>query len=437
MEKVLVLMKKFLFSLCFVVSLVGSVAIAGTPKVHQGHISAIVNDRAISGADLRHRVYMALLSSGMPRNPETIAQLSPQILQMMIDEVLQRELGDRYKITVSDLEIDTMIQGIEEQNQFGKGGLKRLLESNGVPMGVMRDHLKARHIWQEYIKAKYQGNIVVTDGQVANHMAALKRIKNKPHYHLAEIYLPILSNADGEKVAKDARVLHQKIQAGARFSAIAQGFSRVESMAQGGDMGWVTLDSLDPQVASAVAALTPGKVSAPIRVKGGYYIVKLLDTAPDASKVGKETYLSFQQALFQVNPNGGQEALESVYHQAERYRQKAKSCKAVGSLLSGIKGVKLQTVNRAPMSRMPAELQKLLLSLKEGGSSRPVLTPEGFMVFWLCSKEDYTPHDPKPEEVKAMLMDQKLSVLAKREAKNLRRGAVITIKDATLARDAR
>lgn len=391
-------------------------------------IVAVVNDHPIAQADLKYRIDMALLSSGMEKTPETVKQLSPEILKMMIDEILQQQLGDKFKIEVSEAEIDHLVQSIEVQNNMEPGGMKKLFESRGIPFDVMRTHLKARQVWHEYIKAKYIDSIAIGKQEVATYMENIKKTKDQPHFLLAEIFIPFGGDITESSALKHTTMLADKIKRGAHFSAVAQEFSRLPSAARGGDMGWVTLDSLDTSLKPVVSSMPLGGLSAPLRVEGGFYLILLRDRRENGKELGKETFLTFRQALFEVDPQGDPAFVEQIFLKAKSFRHQARSCSTAASLLKGNKGIKSQVINKAPASQLPTELRKILLFLEGGGASAPILTPDGFLMLWLCSKEDYNPQDPTEEEVRGLLLERKLSLLAQRELRHLHRGAVITVR---------
>lgn len=412
---------------CFILSVI----LLGAP-LHardSGSIIAVINDKPIAKSDFNHRVRMALLSSGAEPSAQQHKELEQQILRLMIDEVLQQELGDKFKIDISETDIDRAIETIESQNNMPKGGLQKLFESNRIPIGIMRAHLKARQTWQEYIKAKYSDAVQISDQEVKSYLKSIKSQKDDPHYLLAEIYLPFSATGASEQEAQHyAYALTEKARKGIPFSALAQEFSQLPNASRGGDMGWITLTSLEPSAASAVKDLRIGDITPPIRVEGGYYLFLLRDKRSNGQDLGEDTLFTFQQALFPVSPKGSQEQLQDVYLKAQSFAQQARSCAVATRLISSQKHIKMQTMARVPGSQMPAELKHVLQSLKAQQPSQPILSEQGFLVFWLCTQEEYNPQDPSEDDVRMLLLDQRLSMLSQRELRNLHRGAVIDIR---------
>lgn len=80
----------------------------------------------------------------------------------------------------------------------------------------------------------------------------------------------------GEAEAK-ARGLRERIEQGADFAALARAHSDDPgSVANGGDLGWVTPGQTVPEFERALGELEPGEVSQPVRTPFGVHLIQLL-----------------------------------------------------------------------------------------------------------------------------------------------------------------
>ena len=67
-----------------------------------------------------------------------------------------------------------------------------------------------------------------------------------------------------------------KLQAGEQFDDLAHQYSKDWTAVAGGDMGWLPLASLSPQVGAAMFALAPGQYTQfPVRSQPGYFIIRV------------------------------------------------------------------------------------------------------------------------------------------------------------------
>ncbi len=130
---------------------------------------------------------------------------------------------------------------------------------------------------------------------------------------LSQIYIPQATDPDKVQAAA-AKVLLDQVQArlkapGANFADVATEFSQEkQTAAKGGDIGWVALDSLQPEVRSAVASLAKGNVSAPIVLPDGFYIVKVNDIREARTPSLDEVKTQIAEALRQQRSQQNLEA---------------------------------------------------------------------------------------------------------------------------------
>jgi peptidylprolyl isomerase len=104
-------------------------------------------------------------------------------------------------------------------------------------------------------------------------------------YQLSQIFVASPESADKATAAaaqKKATEIAGRVQKSpGDFGKIAKESSEhKDSAAKGGDLGWVPETQLIPEVRNAVARMTKGEVSAPIRSAGGWHIVRLADRKP-------------------------------------------------------------------------------------------------------------------------------------------------------------
>lgn len=90
-------------------------------------------------------------------------------------------------------------------------------------------------------------------------------------YKLAQIYI-------AKDKAKLDSVQKQLKAKNADFAAIARASSEeATSAAQGGEIGWLTEDQIQPEIRAKLPELTKGSVTEPVKLADGWHILKLLD----------------------------------------------------------------------------------------------------------------------------------------------------------------
>jgi peptidylprolyl isomerase len=124
-------------------------------------------------------------------------------------------------------------------------------------------------------------------------------------FHLAQIVLLVKPDAtpqDEDAVHKKAIDLRaQAVRPKADFADLARKNSQESQSAEkGGDVGWLREPDMMPSVRETVGALTDNSISQPIRVPGGWHILKLLETKPGGPVALLDAKPQIVQALRQA-----------------------------------------------------------------------------------------------------------------------------------------
>lgn len=105
----------------------------------------------------------------------------------------------------------------------------------------------------------------------AAYEAAKSKLLIPRSYKLAQIYIA----KDQAKIDSISKQLEAK---GADFAAIARNSSEeTTSAAQGGEIGWLTEEQIQPEIREKLTKLTLGTLSDPIKLNDGWHILKVLD----------------------------------------------------------------------------------------------------------------------------------------------------------------
>jgi peptidyl-prolyl cis-trans isomerase SurA len=398
--------------------------------VHAGspvRIAAVVNHHIISETDLKNRINLALISSGEQNTPQAHKALTRQILNLMIGEQLQLQLGEQFKIPIDDDMIEAAMTEIEKQNGMEEGELKNVLTQHHIPDTVMKNHLKANIIWREYIRERYKDAVQISEAEITRALKQLEAAKNTRRYALSEILIASNNNQKPSESLALAQRIVQQLKNGAQFTALAEQFSNASSASRGGDIGWVSRSNLDGSLVKELDKTPPGHFSEPILTERGYYIFYLKDRL-EPGEIGKsEDYLTFKQILLPHPEDAFEFEIRDTLNRAHVLAKSISSCKVAEKLVNNAHG-RIQTASRVPASNLPSELRKLLMNLRPDQAASPVNTEGGALIFVLCAKETINPQTPSRDDIRDKLVEEKLQLIAEREMRNLRRAAHVEIR---------
>ncbi len=254
-----------------------ALALAAPAFADEVGIIATVNNDIITTHELSQRIELLIGANGLPRADETRKDIAPQVLHSMIDDKLRLEAADASSIKVTDEDIRKAMANIAGSNNMSVDQFTDMLASQGVDKDTLQDQLRAEIAWHKYVEQRIVPNVDVPPSEIDRMEAQLKSDANQQQYLVAEIFLPVDAPVDDQKVRDFGADLIKQMSQGAKFSALAHGFSQSASASRSGDLGWQTLSQMPPELARIVHVMRPGQVSKPMRTLRGYYILYLRD----------------------------------------------------------------------------------------------------------------------------------------------------------------
>lgn len=427
------------------IALLGAVALLSAPRpavarlpsqtqvAPQGNrIVAVVNGDVVSQADVVGRARLFALNAGIAVAPDMLERLAPQVTRLLVDERLRLQEVQRRRLPVTDAEIAEAVAELERRNNLQPGGLRAQLSQIGVQPRVLYDQIRTQIGWNRVLRQQLGPSAQPSDAEVEEAMRAAKARAGQPEYQVSEIFIPVDDPATEGETRRFVEEVIRQLRAGTPFPVAATQFSQAQTALQGGDLGWVRRDELDPEVASVVERMPPGAISNPIRVPGGFQIVALRSKRESGRDMAtmislRQAYFPFSSALDQNNPT--QQQRDQV-ERAQRLAQEARNCNAVEQAAARAGGgerpsdpgqIRLETVT-------PPPLRSLLAGLQPGKASEPILTPEGVLVMMVCSREQRNLAELTPEQVKSQLLRDRVENLSRQLQRDLRRRATIEMR---------
>ncbi len=399
----------------------------GTPLPGM-RIVAVVSGDVITSGDVENRARLFALSTGLPSTPDVIDRLRTQIANQLIDERLRLQEAQRRKVVVPDKQIADAIQGIEQRNNMPEGGLRAKLAALGVSVRTLIDQIRVQLAWTQVLKEQMADKLNISDAEVDEQMHLHEAQIGKPEYHVGEIFIPVDDPANIADAQRFAETVIAELRSGAVFSAVAAQFSQTQSALEGGELGWVQPNQLDPQVASLVVEMPVGAVSNPVKVPGGFDIVTLQGKRQVGNDMGtfvalRQVFLPFTVPLDPQQPTEQQRlALEKAHTLSANIKscaQMEEAAKANPSARPADPGeIRLETVT-------PPQFRELLTKLPIGQASQPLVATEGIAVVIICSKEQKNTAVLTKEDVRRRMITDRVEMTSRQLMRDLRRRATI------------
>jgi peptidyl-prolyl cis-trans isomerase SurA len=218
--------------------------------------------------------------------------LSQQVLERLIIENIQLQIGDRSGIRITDEELNQALASIAQRNNMSLEQFRAALVQDGLSFDDARDQVRREMIISRVRQRRVAERIQVTDQEVQNFLASdLGKMQLSEEFRLANILIPLADGSspqDIQAAERQVQELYQQLRAGADFAQMAVTRSASETALEGGEMGWRKAAQLPPPFDAMIGAMSVGDVTEPMRTPGGFIMLKLLEKRGGGTQVRDE-----------------------------------------------------------------------------------------------------------------------------------------------------
>lgn len=410
-------------------------ALAAAPAALPAHaqsagIVAVVNGDVITTFDVESRRRLFAATAGLPMTPQVLDRITPQVRRLLVDEKLRLQEVQRRRILVTDGEIAQAVQRIEQQNNMGEGGLRASLARQGIDIRALYGQLRATIGWTKLVRAELGAQAQVDPELVRERIRAIEAATGQPEFLVGEIFIAVDDPAQEAEAERTATELIDQLRRGAPFPAVAAQFSQAQSAEQGGDLGWVRLGQLEPEVEAVITQMPPGAVSTPIRTAGGFSIV----TLRARREVGRDmaTLLTLRQVVFPfdsvLDPQRPTPQQIAQVEAAGRLAESARGCEALEQAGRAARGARVVDPGEVRLETQNPELRQILASVPAGRTTRPLIAPDGVALIMVCGKRTENLAAPNPEAITETILRERVDLLSRQMMRDLRRRAEIDFR---------
>lgn len=378
-------------------------------------IAAVVNQDIVTTTDLKDRAEMLLKSSGKPASPELIERVKTQVLEGLIAETIQIQEARRVGAIVSDAEVSDSFQKIAESNHMQAQQFADFLKSKGIRVSSIQRQIRAQIGWGKVIQQVLRPRVIIGDSEIAAEKSRMKAASGKREYLAAEIFLPVSSAADDQRVRALAQTLSSEIAKGKPFPLVAREESQSASAAQGGMIGWVQEGQLESALDRALSTLPKDKVSAPVRGEDGYYLLYIRDVrtvAPVATV--EDAVLSLRELV--IDGTGLRE--KDLKSEAESISKDLTGCMDIVKKAASDKRYKL-VEREAAISELTGSEKTRLGNFDIGRATAPEYAQDRAVITMVCKRSDPKGDMADDSAIERKLGLQRLDLLQKRYLRDL------------------
>ena len=257
-------------------------------------VLAVVDSGVVMESQLNQRVQDIigrLRSDGIELPPKEV--LEEQILERLIIEEIQLQIGDQAGVKISDAELNRALSMIASENSMNLEQFKESLDANNDSYVKLRDQVRKELIIQRVQRGKVGANIEISEQEIENFLNSEEgRSKLAEQYNVQQILLSLSSSAPENEVnlvKEKGADLIERYKEGESFEKLAATYSSDQNALEGGSLGWRKSSELPSLFSNVVVKMKVGEISELIRSGAGFHIIRLSEKRGDVVKFEDQT----------------------------------------------------------------------------------------------------------------------------------------------------
>jgi peptidyl-prolyl cis-trans isomerase SurA len=245
-------------------------------------VSVIVDQGVVLESQITELI--AVVKRNALLNDQTLPSdrvLRTQAIEKLIIDNLQMQMAERMGIQISDPQLEQTIANIAQGEKMDIAQFREKVAQEGVSYDTYREEIRKELILGEVRRANVRRRVYITEQEINNLVKLIDdQGDQQAEYHLGHILIEFPTeptDADIEQAKIRANKVLELLNKGSDFSKIATASSGGSRALEGGDLGWMNINSMPTLFAEAVQKKDKDDLIGPIRSGAGFHILKVKD----------------------------------------------------------------------------------------------------------------------------------------------------------------
>ncbi len=295
----------------FIITIFSFIFILIAFNSHSSSIKIVtkIQNEIITNIDIKNeKKYLIFLNQKLKElNDNKIDEIAKNSL---INEIIKlKELEKYYDFALEDEFFNSIEKKFLRQNRIkNKNEFIDFLNKKDLSYDIIKKKLKIEAYWNQLIYKKYKRNVKINKDYLSQSVLKQYKTEDKKYeYNLSEILFSETLNEDLSETVKKISNSISKIG----FENTANIWSVSSTSKNGGLIGWVNELQISELIKKNIADLKINQISEPIKIKGGYLIIKLNNKREFNEKVDIENQID---ELIRKETNRQLNAFSNIYY---------------------------------------------------------------------------------------------------------------------------
>ncbi len=233
-----------------------------------------VNDNIVTISDFTKRMRTELTQLGSAPSEDEIRQLTENMLNEIVDELILLERASEKHIEVNEKMVDQALQNLrEENNLLDDEAWKQAVASSGLTLDQLRDRYRRTILLQRAVQGEVRPLEITEEELHSLYQQQIEQYAVPEKVLLEQVF--IAEGTAPKDAMRRAEGMVERVRNGADLKAEA---TLAGSQLQ--ELGAIPVADCRPELTAALAKIEDGGVTDPMPVPGGVQVILLVQTIP-------------------------------------------------------------------------------------------------------------------------------------------------------------
>ena len=256
--------------------IISLLSISGSYAKIEDAIYATVANKAITHSDIINEIKIILILNGQSYSEDRKEILEKMAIKSVIKREIKKIEVEKYpklKFKPSDLEKE--LNNLANNLNLDLNTLKDAFITNEIDFSKVVEQMKTELLWNTLIFEIYKNRITINKDEIDDQLSKFQN-QNKEkieEYLISEI---VIRSVEKDKIESEIKRIKDKISIEG-FANVAMDVSISETSVSGGNLGWISENSISEELRSKIAMTPIGNISEPIFLQEGILFFTVRD----------------------------------------------------------------------------------------------------------------------------------------------------------------
>ena len=256
--------------------IISLLSISGSYAKIEDSIYATVANKAITHSDIINEIKIILILNGQMYSEDRKEILEKMAIKSVIKREIKKIEVEKYpklKFKPSDLEKE--LNNLANNLNLDLNTLKDAFITNDIDFSNVIEQMRTELLWNTLIFETYKNRITINKDEIDDQLSKFQNQSKEKieEYLISEI---VIRPVEKDKIESEIKRIKDKISIEG-FANVAMDVSISETSVSGGNLGWVSENSISEELKSKIAVTPIGNISEPIFLQEGILFFTVRD----------------------------------------------------------------------------------------------------------------------------------------------------------------